>query len=126
MTFLTSEQISAAHEQAYKELRAKGYNGGMAGQQWDMASARAVEKAVLEAISRSGAGMVGVGKTAKSEPSLTDTAMLDFLEQSATVNFSFETASIEFAVPDNFEGANTVRKVILAAAALKQMEEVGN
>lgn len=45
---LTDEQIDSIQEAAYRALVAKGYNGGMAGEQWDHASARAIERAVLD------------------------------------------------------------------------------
>lgn len=45
---LTDEQIDAAQEAAYRALVDKGYNGGMDGYQWDRASARAIEQAVLQ------------------------------------------------------------------------------
>lgn len=44
---LTDEQIDVAQEAAYRALVEKGYNGGMGGYQWDRASARAIEAAVL-------------------------------------------------------------------------------
>lgn len=45
---LTDEQIDVAQEAAYRALVEKGYNGGMGGYQWDRASARAIEQAVLQ------------------------------------------------------------------------------
>jgi hypothetical protein len=44
---LTDEEIDAIQEHAYRALRASGYNGGMGGETWDRASARAIESAVL-------------------------------------------------------------------------------
>ncbi len=43
---LTDEQIDAVHEQAFRELVATGWNGGMCGEQWDHAAARAIERAI--------------------------------------------------------------------------------
>jgi hypothetical protein len=46
---LSDEQIDDVLSAAYTELVATtGYNGGMGGQQWDQAAARAIERAVLE------------------------------------------------------------------------------
>lgn len=50
-TVLTDQQIEDAQGRAFQELSAKGYNGGMGGRQWDRASARAIEAAVLAASS---------------------------------------------------------------------------
>lgn len=44
---LTDEEIDDIQEAAYRALRARGYNGGMGGETWDRASARAIESAVL-------------------------------------------------------------------------------
>lgn len=46
---LTDEQIDNAQEAAYRELVAKGFNGGMGGYQWDRASGRAIEAASIKA-----------------------------------------------------------------------------
>lgn len=49
---LTDEEIDAIQEAAYLQLRTQGYNGGMGGETWDRASARAVEAALLEHIAQ--------------------------------------------------------------------------
>jgi hypothetical protein len=46
-TVLTQSEIEVAQALAYQDLRATGFNGGMGGATWDMASARAIERAVL-------------------------------------------------------------------------------
>ena len=45
---LTIAQIDDVQEAAFNALQEEGYNGGMGGFQWDRASARAIEQAVLQ------------------------------------------------------------------------------
>jgi hypothetical protein len=46
-----------------------------------------------------------------------DADMLHWLEQHATVNFDFETASIRFTVPDSLRGGHSLREILAAAQA---------
>lgn len=50
---LSDDEIDDAQEAAYRELVAHGYNGSMGDEQWDRASARAIERLITE---RMGAG----------------------------------------------------------------------
>lgn len=52
---LSNEDIAEIQSETYRALVAKGYNGGMGGIQWDLAHARAIERAVLEAAPASSA-----------------------------------------------------------------------
>ena len=46
---LTDERIDAIQNAAFRELAVQGYSGGMGGETWDRASARAIERALLAA-----------------------------------------------------------------------------
>jgi len=48
-----------------------------------------------------------------------DTQLLDWLEQNATSGGCFTTFSIEFEVPDDYEGAETFREAIRFAMNYK-------
>jgi hypothetical protein len=45
---LSDDEISNAQDAAFIQLNAAGYSGGMGGQTWDLASARAIEAALLK------------------------------------------------------------------------------
>ena len=53
----------------------------------------------------------------------TDTELLDFLDCKADVVFDFEHARIGVDLPENFQGANTVREIIRVAIALQAGEQ---
>ncbi len=53
MSNLTDDEIDAAQSSAYQELVKAGYSGGMGGETWDRASARAIESAVLAKVAGS-------------------------------------------------------------------------
>jgi hypothetical protein len=46
-----------------------------------------------------------------------DTDLLDFLERHAVVSYSYEQSSITIDVPDDFDGADSIRAIIEAAKA---------
>jgi hypothetical protein len=48
LRMLTDEEVDNAQEGAYRALVAKGFNGGMGGEQWDRASAAAIQRKCAE------------------------------------------------------------------------------